>query len=61
MMKLIIEKSLQIKQMEAYMDKMVQEKENAPKSVSTTMEDLPLAIVPTATPATAATGTRIST
>jgi len=57
MMKLIIEKSIQIKQMEAEMKKMIQEKEKIAQTSITTMEDLPLTIIHTTTPTTAATGT----
>ena len=56
-MKLIIEKSIQIKQMEAEMKKMIQEKEKIAQTSITTMEDLPLTIIHTTTPTTAATGT----
>lgn len=57
MMKLIMEKSLQIKQMEEEMEKMVQEKEKAAQSANTNMEALPLATIPIDTPTTTATGT----
>lgn len=57
MMKLIIEKSIQIKQMEAEMEKMIQEKDKEAQMANTTMEALPLSALPTSTPTTVATGT----
>lgn len=56
MVKVIVEQSLQIKQMEAEMEKMVQEKEKAAWMESTTIEALPLIAHPITTPSSAATG-----
>ena len=61
MMKLIIEQSLQIKQMEAEMEKMIKEKDKVAHMASTTMEYLPLSALPIGTPAIAATRTGSST
>lgn len=46
MMKLIIEQSLQIKQMEENMEKMIQEKDKATQMANTTMETLPISTLP---------------
>lgn len=57
-MKLIVEQPIQIKEMEAEMEKMVQEKEKASQMASTTVETLPLTALYITTPMGVATGTR---
>lgn len=56
MMKLIVEQSIQIKQMETEMEKMVWEKEKVAQMASTTMEALTLTTLLITTPASVATG-----
>jgi len=57
MRKLMVEQSLQIKQMEENMEKMVQKKEKAAQMACTTIEALPLTALPITTPISVATGT----
>jgi len=57
MMKLIMEKLPQTKQMEIEMEKMVEEKEKVAQLTKTTMEVVPLTIMSTATPTTTTMGT----
>ena len=59
-MKLIVDKSIQNKQMEIEMERMVQEKWNAAQIASTIVEALPLIALPMTTPAGAAIGARSS-
>lgn len=61
MMKLIMEQSLQIKQMETMMEKMVQKKEKVAQLAITTMQALPLIAIPTTTLETTNTGIGSST